>query len=82
VKLGQKAKVTVTVASPGLVPTGTIRMTYRGEELTAKALADGTVKLKLPTWSKPGKKKLVVSYVPDTGFQSASTTLKIKVTKK
>ncbi len=81
VKVGHKAKVTVTVSSPGLTPTGTIRVTYRGEELTAKALADGTVKLRLPQWSKPGKKKLVVSYVPDSGFQSASTTVKIKVTK-
>jgi len=44
-------------------------------------LVNGVVKLRLPKMSKPGQKKMVVTYVPATGFAPATATLKIRVTK-
>ena len=82
VKKGHKAKVTVTVSSPGLTPTGTVQVTYAGEKLKAEVLSNGTVKLRLPKKMKPGKKTLRVSYVPDSGFQAASTTVRIRITRR
>jgi immune inhibitor A len=80
VKKGAKAKVKITVASPGLVPTGSVKVTYHGKKVAAKVLSDGTVTIKLPKQSKKGKKKVVVTYVPDTGYVASTTTLTIKIT--
>ena len=79
VKQGHKVKLTVTVTDSGAVPTGKIEVTYKGKVLASGTLVNGTVKLTLPKMSKPGAKKLVVSYLPDAGFEAASTTVKIKV---
>ncbi len=79
VKQGHKVKLTVTVTDSGAVPTGKIEVTYKGKVLASGTLVNGTVKLTLPKMSKPGAKKLVVSYLPDAGFEAANTTVKIKV---
>jgi len=82
VKVGQKAKLKVAVTASGATPTGSIEVTIHGKKVAAKALADGTVKIKLPKAKHPGKIKAVVTYVPDGGFQSSSTTVKIKVVRR
>ncbi len=80
VKAGHRAKVTVTVASSAGVPQGTVTVTVGGKKVSGD-LVNGVVKLRLPKMSKPGQKKMVVTYVPATGFAPATATLKIRVTK-
>ena len=75
---GAKAKVTVTVGSPGLAPTGKVRLVWAGRTIT-RSLTDGSVTLKLPAVKKKGKRKLVVTYRPDTGFGGSSRKVTIKV---
>jgi immune inhibitor A len=82
VKQGKKIKLTATVTDAGAVPTGEIEVTYKGKVVASGTLVNGTVKLKLPKMSKPGAKKLVVSFVPDAGFEAASTEVTVKVKRK
>jgi immune inhibitor A len=79
VKRGHKIKLTVTVTDSGAVPTGKVEVTYKGKVVGSGTLTNGTVTLKLKKLKRPGAKKLVVDYVPDAGFEAASTTVKVKV---
>jgi immune inhibitor A len=78
VKQGHKAKITVTVHASGATPSGSVKVSYAGKELSGQ-LVDGVVRFKLPKVSKAGHKKLVVAYVPATGFAPASQTLMIRI---
>jgi immune inhibitor A len=78
VKKGQKAKITVTVAASGATPTGSVEVSYAGKTMTGQ-LVNGVVTIKLPKVFKSGHKKLVVDYLPATGFTAASTTLMIRI---
>ena len=80
VKQGKKIKVTVAVSATGATPTGTVKVSIGGTEVTGQ-LVNGTVTVKLPKQSKTGKKTVTVTYVPDTGFTASSTTFKVKITK-
>jgi len=72
----------VTVAAQGATPTGSVVVTIHGKKVAAEALANGQVKIKLPKQNRTGKLKAVITYVPDSGFQSSSTTVKIKITRR
>ncbi|WP_205471137.1 immune inhibitor A domain-containing protein [Nocardioides sp. SYSU D00038] len=80
VKRGKKPTVKVTVSAPGLVPTGAVKVTYAGKSVGTRTLAGGKVSLQLPKKQGKGTKKLVVRYLPSTGFTGATVTVKIKVT--
>jgi len=82
VRVGHRPKVTVTVAAQGATPTGSVVVTIHGKKVAAEALANGQVKIKLPKQNRTGKLKAVITYVPDSGFQSSSTTVKIKITRR
>ncbi|HRD61851.1 MAG TPA: immune inhibitor A [Nocardioides sp.] len=81
VKAGHKAKIKVTVGSAAGIPEGIVKVTFGGKKVTGQ-LVNGTVKLKLPKLNKAGKKELVVTFEPTSGWAPATTTLKIRVTKK
>jgi immune inhibitor A len=81
VKQGKKIKVTVTLTAANVTPTGTVKVSIGGKEVTGQ-LVNGTVTIKLPKQTKTGKKTVTVTYVPDTGFTAASTTVKVKVKHK
>ena len=82
VKRNKRPTVTVTVSSPGLVPPGSIQVTYGGQALESQALTGGQVTFRLPKQSTTGKKKLVLTYLPSvTGYTTNSTTVKITITR-
>jgi immune inhibitor A len=74
-----RAKVRVTVTDAGAVPTGRVEITHKGKVLVSETLRNGRATLRLPKLSRAGVKELVVSYLPDAGFQAASTTVRIRV---
>jgi immune inhibitor A len=78
VKKGHKAKITVTVTAPGVTPTGSVEVRYAGKKLSGQ-LVNGMVQISLPKVSKSGHKRLVVSFVPATGFTASTTTLMIRI---
>jgi hypothetical protein len=78
VKKGHRAKITVTLAASGVTPTGMVKVSFAGKKLSGQ-LVNGVVTISLPKVARPGHKKLVVSYVPDTGFTAATKTLMIRV---
>jgi len=80
VEQGKKIKVTVAVSASGVTPSGTVKVSIGGQEVTGK-LVNGEVTVKLPKQSRLGKKKVTVTYVPDTGFTASSTTVKVRITK-
>ncbi|WP_407939747.1 Ig-like domain repeat protein [Nocardioides anomalus] len=78
IKTGQKVKVKIKVAAPGLTPTGTVTVSLGGKKVTGKVV-DGKVKVTLPVQTKTGTKRLVVTFVPDTGFAASSDKVKVTV---
>ncbi len=78
---GKRAPITVTVASAGLAPTGKVRVVLGGKAVSTKSLSGDKVTLWLPKLHKVGAHKVVVKYLPGTGFSRASKTFTIRVTK-
>ncbi|MFT3968899.1 MAG: Ig-like domain repeat protein [Micropruina sp.] len=64
IKRGKTATITVTVKATGLTPTGTITVRLGGTKKTVKLDGKGkaVAKIKVAKGTKPGKKKLTVSY--------------------
>jgi immune inhibitor A len=80
VKKGKSVTVKVTLSAANVTPTGTVKVSIGGKEVTGQ-LVNGTVTVKLAKQHKAGKKTVTVTYVPDTGFTASSTTVKVKITK-
>jgi immune inhibitor A len=77
---GTKAPISVTVSTDGMTPTGKVRVLVDGRAVSATSLSDGTVTVRLPKMHT-GAHKVVVKYLPGTGFSRASKTFTIRVTK-
>ncbi|MFT4082965.1 MAG: immune inhibitor A [Nocardioides sp.] len=78
-KAGARSTATVTVTASGLVPTGSVKVTYAGTVVAAKAaLRSGRVTVTLPA-KKAGSYRLVARYVPAKGFAASSGTVKVTV---
>lgn len=81
IKKGKKASVTVTVKAAGVVPTGTVTVTFGSKKVT-KTLVKGKVKVTSPTLKKTGKVKIKVRYAGNAQVASATgKTLTVKVKK-
>jgi 5'-nucleotidase len=76
-----RARVVVTVAAEGYVPTGRVKVLVAGKTYRAK-LVDGKAVIKLKEFTKPRTYKAKVSYLGDDTTESARTTVKIKVKNK
>lgn len=79
-KAGKRPRITMQVAAPGVVPTGAVKVTYRGKAVGATAfrLANGRVSLTLPA-RKAGRYPLVVTYVPPAAFGASRATKTVVV---
>jgi amidase len=88
IKGGRTTRVGISVnAGPGVVATGTVRVTLGGKTWT-KRLVNGkvVVTVKAPKLGKkvkkPQVKKVTVVYVPTTNFAWSTTSADLKVTKR
>ena len=81
VKKGQQITLTVSVSAVGATPTGKVTVSLGKKEVTGQ-LVNGKVTLSLGKARKTGKQTVTVTYVPDSGFAAASTTVVVKVIKK
>ncbi len=73
-----KARLAVTVAATGRVPTGTVTAKLGKKVLKTGSLKSGKVTLKLPKLKK-GKRKIVVTYGGDKLVKASSKAITIKV---
>ncbi|WP_244930439.1 immune inhibitor A domain-containing protein [Nocardioides sp. W7] len=81
VKRNRSATAKVAVTSPGLKPTGRIKVTYAGKSLRAKALRNGRVRIALPRQSRTSTVRLVVRYEGGTGFPDARTVKTVRIVR-
>lgn len=83
VKLGKKAKGTVTVALSGVAATasGPVTIKEGNTTLASAPLSAGSAQVTLPKLSK-GKHKLVISWGGDSNGAASTLDFKIKVKKK
>ncbi|MEI5671980.1 MULTISPECIES: cohesin domain-containing protein [unclassified Nocardioides] len=79
VKKGKRPTVRIAVASSGITPAGTVKVTYGGKVVKAAAtLKNGKVTVTLPR-KKAGSYRLKVVYRPAVGFTASSKTVTVRV---
>jgi 5'-nucleotidase len=76
-----RARVVVTVAAEGYVPTGRVKVRVAGKTYRAK-LVDGKAVIKLKEFEKPRVYTAKVSYLGDDNTESARTAVKIRVKRR
>jgi predicted extracellular nuclease/2',3'-cyclic-nucleotide 2'-phosphodiesterase (5'-nucleotidase family) len=76
-----RARVVVTVAAEGYVPTGRVKVRVAGKTYRAK-LVDGKAVIKLKEFEKPRLYTAKVSYLGDDNTESARTAVKIRVKRR
>jgi predicted extracellular nuclease len=78
-----KARVSVTVSSDVVTPSGKVQIVSGGTVLRTAILSDaGRATLKLPVFTTTGTKVLRISYLGDDLTATATTTVNVKVVKK
>jgi ABC-type phosphate transport system substrate-binding protein len=84
VEYGKKAKgaVTVTLTGTAAKAVGSVVIKEGSKVLLTKALANGTVTIKLPKFKDPGKHTLTITWPGDANGVASSLTFKIKEKKK
>lgn len=82
VRFRKKFKVSVTVSSADLVPTGTVEL-YRGNRLIGRGtLADGKVRIKTTKNLKRGRHTIAVVCVGSPGTLAGQTSVKVRVKRR
>lgn len=76
-----RARVVVTVAAEGYVPTGRVKVVVAGKTYRAKVV-DGKAVIKLKEFSKARTYRAKISYLGDDNTESARTAVKIKVKRR
>ncbi|HTW18310.1 MAG TPA: hypothetical protein VMF51_24515 [Nocardioides sp.] len=78
VKRGTNAVFVVKVTAPGARPSGKVRVTFAGRNVSARLNAAGTARVKVPVnrTVKPGKKAVRVVYLGDSRVKKATIQTK------
>ncbi|WP_200944965.1 MULTISPECIES: immune inhibitor A domain-containing protein [unclassified Nocardioides] len=77
-KAGKKVGVVVRATAPGIDVPGKVKVVYGGTSLGLSTLKHGAASVRLPA-KKKGDYRLVVTYVPATGFGTASKVITVRV---
>jgi Zn-dependent metalloprotease len=81
VKKGKKVKTQVTVTAPGLTPTGSVQVTFKGQVVGVGTLAGGTATITLTKKLPVGKQTLVASYLGAADLLPSQGSFQVKIVK-
>ncbi|MCR1784850.1 amidase [Nocardioides carbamazepini] len=81
VKVGKRATLSVTVASPAGVPTGTVRVKAFGKKAKVRSLANGTSTVRLPRFKTTGTRTVQLLYGGDATTLASATIITLRVVR-
>lgn len=80
VKVNRNSTLIVKISADGVVPTGTVKVTFPGGKGTkTKDLENGRLEMGVPKFGAPGVKEITIRYLGDDSVEAKTVTYDLRV---